>query len=138
MTGEKALRAFRLHPGDDLRKGLEEFVAQHAIEAGAIVTCVGSLSSATLRMADENVTQTLDGPFEIVSLAGTLSVHGSHCHIALSDRNGAVVGGHLAFGCTIYTTAEIVIAAPGNTVFRRIEDPETGFWELVVEAKSAD
>lgn len=132
MNKTKGYHAFRLKPGDDLREALEQYVSDNAIEAAALVTCVGSLTTATLRIADESVTRTLEGPFEIVSLVGTLSVNGSHCHAAVSDREGRVLGGHLAYGCTIFTTAEIVIVALDDLVFERLEDGETGFRELFV------
>lgn len=132
------LKAFRLGPGTDLREGYERQVGEMGIEAGAIVTCVGSLTAATLRMADESVTRSLRGPFEIVSLVGTLSTNGCHCHMSVSDGAGRVVGGHVAYGCTIFTTAEIVVAILQDTVFERIEDAETGFRELAVGMTDAN
>lgn len=89
------LHAFRLKPGSDLREGLEQWINDHGIEAGTIVTCVGSLSTATLRRAAAEATNTFPGPFEIVSLVGTLSINGCHCHVAVADRTGQVVGGIL-------------------------------------------
>lgn len=132
------LKAFRLGPGTDLREGYERQVGKLGIEAGAIVTCVGSLSAATLRMADASITQSLRGPFEIVSLVGTLSTNGCHCHMSVSDGAGGVVGGHVAYGCTIHTTAEIVVAVLEDTVFERLEDADTGFRELTVRSINPD
>lgn len=129
------LQAFRLKPGTDLRKGIEEWIDDNGIEAAALVTCVGSLASATLRMAGKKISSKLQGPFEIVSLVGTLSNNGSHCHVAIADSAGRVLGGHLAYGCAIYTTAEVVIAVLTETVFRRVEDAETGCRELVVQRR---
>ena len=126
------LHAFRLKPGTDLREGLEQWINDNMIEAAALVTCVGSLSTATLRMAAADVTSTLQGPFEIVSLVGTLSKNGCHCHLSVADSTGRVVGGHVAYGCKVYTTAEVVIAVLTETVFQRLADEETGFRELVV------
>jgi predicted DNA-binding protein with PD1-like motif len=76
----------RLKPGQDLRDELEALVKTHHIEAGIVLTCVGSLSRATLRLADENLTKVWDEKFEIVSLTGTLSPEGIHAHISLSDK----------------------------------------------------
>lgn len=36
-----------------------------------------------------------DGPYEIVSLVGTIAVNGPHIHISLSDGTGTTIGGHL-------------------------------------------
>lgn len=129
------LHAFRLKPGFDLRESLEQWINENGIEAAAIVTCVGSLSTATLRMANDKTTTTLQGPFEIVSLLGTLSINGSHCHMAIADSTGRVVGGHVAYGCKIYTTAEIVITVLTEAVFLRLADAETGCRELVVRPR---
>ena len=73
--------------------------------------------------------------FEIVSLTGTVSRHGCHLHMALSDHQGNVVGGHVLEGCEVFTTAEIVIGECVNHVFSREHDEETGFDELVVTTK---
>ena len=47
--------AIRLHPGQDLKKRVIKFCNENKIQAGVILTCVGSLSKATLRLADENI-----------------------------------------------------------------------------------
>ncbi len=70
--------------------------------------------------------------FEIVSLIGTLSDKKCHLHISLSDGDGKVIGGHLKKGCTIYTTAEIVIGELPGLEFTREPDKSTGFVELIV------
>ena len=47
---------------------------------------------AALRLADGTTRQTFEGPLEIVSLAGTLSRHGLHLHVAVADaRAGALL-----------------------------------------------
>lgn len=51
-TSPTRAHALRLRPGDDLRSALLAYVAQHGIEAGAVLTCVGSLTVATLRLAN--------------------------------------------------------------------------------------
>lgn len=124
--------AFRLQPGQDLKVELDHLVQTEKIDAACILTCVGSLSKAVLRFANQNNATTLTGHFEIVSLTGTFSTHGSHYHIAIADKHGNTKGAHLLEGCTIYTTAEIVIGVMANTSFLRILDPQTGFAELEV------
>ncbi|WP_345196444.1 PPC domain-containing DNA-binding protein [Kistimonas scapharcae] len=44
---------FRLTPGDDLFLGMEQFIARNNIRSAAIITCVGSLSKAMIRFADQ-------------------------------------------------------------------------------------
>lgn len=73
-----------------------------------------------------------EGPFEIVSLVGTISQDGSHFHCSLSNQNGEVWGGHLSKGSLIYTTGEIVLGVLEDYILKREFDPETGYPELTV------
>ena len=57
---------FRLKPNQDLFKEIETFVNEKGIEAGSILACVGSLTTATLRLASSVSCDTFKGPFEIV------------------------------------------------------------------------
>jgi predicted DNA-binding protein with PD1-like motif len=127
------LHAFRLLPDQDLKEESNKFVKLKNIKAGFILTCVGSLKTATLRLADENIIKTFEEKFEIVSLVGTLSTSGNHLHVSLADKNGKTIGGHLKTGCLIYTTAEIVIGETDKFKFKREFDEKTGFKELVIE-----
>jgi predicted DNA-binding protein with PD1-like motif len=129
--------ALRLRPGQDLRQQLETFVRQQQIRAGAIVTCVGSLTQATLRLANQEGPSVYCGHFEIVSLVGTLSLNGSHVHLAVADSTGRTLGGHLLDGNVVYTTAELVIGVLDELDFRREPDPTFGYRELTVHPASA-
>lgn len=124
--------AFRLKPGQDLKKELVSYCNTHQLHAATLISGIGSLKVAQLRLADAKVSKTFDGPFEIVSLIGTLSVHGIHLHISISDKDGKVLGGHLLDGCLIHTTAEIVLLESLELKFDRKNDLETGYKELVV------
>ncbi len=136
------VRAFRLAPGADLREELRRIGARHDLRAGVILSCVGSLSAARLRMpgvkGEAEVLQAYAEPMEIVSLVGTLSPDGIHVHIGLSRRDGACVGGHLVSGCIVHTTAELVIGEAEALEFRRRPDPATGFAELTVQPRSTE
>jgi predicted DNA-binding protein with PD1-like motif len=127
-----ATESTRLGPGEDLRAGIEALVRKRHLHAAAIVTCVGSLAHARLRFADAAAASELPGPFEIVSLVGTIGVDGAHLHAALADAQGRVVGGHVAMGCVVFTTAEVVVLALENTAFRRRLDAATGYRELTI------
>lgn len=126
---------FRLLPGQDLKKELVSFTKINNISAGFIVTCVGSLTRATLRLANETIIKDFETKFEIVSLVGTLSQDGVHLHISLSDDTGKTIGGHLMENCVIYSTAEIVIGELEDVIFSRKADAATGFRELFVEKR---
>jgi predicted DNA-binding protein with PD1-like motif len=129
------VHAFRLLPGDDLRVGIQRYVDEHGIEAGWIATGVGSLTELHLRYADRPSGERRSGRFEIVSLVGTVSKHGSHLHLAVSDEHGATLGGHLLDGCKVYTTAELVLGESVEHVFTRERDGSTAWPELVVRRK---
>ena len=124
--------AFRLHPGDDLRRGLVAFAEGRSLGAAFILTVVGSLSRAALRMAGRPETETLTGDFEIVSLVGTLAPDGPHLHLAISDDRGRVTGGHLQEGSIVRTTAEVVLGELEDVTFSRPIDPATGWDELAI------
>lgn len=130
------IHPLRLRPGADLREGIQAYVDEHRIEAGWIVTCVGSLTEYHLRFANQRSGASGRGHFEIVSLVGTVSIHGSHLHLSVSDEQGPTTGGHLLEGNAIYTTAEIVIGESTVHRFVREVDPQTGYQELKVESKS--
>lgn len=125
----------RLHPGEDLRLRLQACLSEVEADAAVIMTCVGSLRCADLRLADESLPGPVDGPFEIVSLLGTLGRGSGHLHIALADAAGRVIGGHVRPGCIVHTTAEVVLGVLPDLIFGRQFDPQTGFDELVVEVK---
>jgi predicted DNA-binding protein with PD1-like motif len=127
--------ALRLKPNQDLKESLKNFVISNNIEAGFILTTVGSLKQATLRFANQNDSKVLQDKFEIVSLVGTLSTHGIHLHISISDKDGKTIGGHLEKGCLIYTTAEIVIGVSEDFIFVRTVDENTGYKELEIQPR---
>jgi len=125
--------AFRLKPGQDLKTEIQKLVNEKQIKAGWIATCAGSLTKYNIRFANQPNGSIDSGHFEIVSLTGTVSVNGSHIHISISDSTGKTIGGHLIEGCTIYTTAEIVILSSNELVFKREKDGTTEWEELQVE-----
>lgn len=125
--------ALRLSPQQDLKAELEDYMQQQNLEAACILTCVGSLTQATLRHANQLSATVYSGHFEIVSLAGLMSKHGAHYHMAIADSRGQTIGGHLMKGCLIYTTAEIVIGVLPQLSFRREPDEATGFRELFIQ-----
>ena len=123
---------FRLKPGQDLFDSINAFAREKHIEAACVLSSVGSLTQATLRFADRLYTTELPGPFEIVGLTGTVSIHGSHMHISISDGDGKTFGGHFESGCKIYTTAEIVLAVFQDVIYKREFADDSGYEELTV------
>ena len=122
--------AIRLRPHSDIRKDLEDLAKRESISAAVILGAVGSLSKVCLRFAGQDHPTELAGKHEILTLSGMLSEAGVHIHISVSDAEGKCTGGHIAYGCEVYTTLEIAIALLPNTTFCRTLDPATGFKEL--------
>ena len=123
---------FRLKAGQDLFDSISLFIRDNHIQAGCILSGVGSLRRAVLRFANQESYSEFEGHFEIVSITGTVSIHGSHLHLSISGEDGKTVGGHLDSGCKIYTTAEIVIAVFEDVVYKREFAEDSGYEELVV------
>jgi uncharacterized protein len=132
---EVKIHAFRLKPGQDLKQEIESYVKQHSIEAGWVMTCVGSVTQYNLRFANQPQGTKDSGHFEIVSVTGTVSIHGSHLHMSISDSTGRTIGGHLLNDNKIYTTAEIVIGEGKQLIFTREKDGTTEWEELQIKQK---
>src|SRR5215213_1253388 len=111
------MHAIRITEGQDLRRAIADFVAKNNLSASAIISAVGSLKKARLRMAGAQNTddgiRDFDGPFEIVSLMG-------------------IPQSTMKEGCIVHTTVELVLASDDRLTFTREVDPATGFDELVI------
>ncbi len=127
----------RLKEGQFFREEIERIVKEKDIRAGVILSAVGGIKNAALRVpkldSGEHIVKQIDGPFELVSCMGTLSPDGCHIHISVSDRDGRCFGGHLKEGCAVFCTIELVIGVIEGVTYRRRMDVETGFEELNVE-----
>lgn len=130
------IHAFRLKPGNDLKKEINSYAKANDIKAAWICCGVGSLTDYNIRFATQPEGSKGSGHFEIVSLIGTVSVNGSHIHISISDNTGRTIGGHLLGNNLIYTTAEIVIQETADFVFTREKDENTKSGELHVGRKN--
>lgn len=135
MEAAAGLRAFalRLAPGEDLRPALERCARERGLAAAFVLAGIGSLRSVGLRCAGQEQGQQLEGPFEILSLCGTLGPDGAHLHIQLADSSGRCRGGHLLAGSPVFTTAELLIAELPGLAFGRRFDPRSGYPELSIE-----
>lgn len=125
-----AFHTVRFTPGTDPRGELERYAMAHGLRAAAVVSAVGSLDTAMIRMADEKESRKIEGPLEVVSLSGTISPDGAHLHISVSDRAGQTIGGHLSAGSMVRTTLEVVLVELADLQFSREQDAETGYKEL--------
>jgi uncharacterized protein len=132
MNTPMQAHALRLSPGEDLRDALTRALHELNMQAAFVIQGIGSLSVAQLRFAGEDNATAIRADLEILTLAGSLSVNGVHLHMAVADSIGRVTGGHVAPGCIVRTTAEIVLALLPEHRFSREHDEATGFPELSI------
>lgn len=128
----------RLPPGCDLRHALES-LARDQFPDGAFVLCgIGSLIDPRLRLAGESEEARYEGPFEILTLSGTVTPQGAHLHMSIASSAGDVRGGHVVYGNVIRTTAEVLLAQAPGWELRRGPDAATGFLELVAHRRQVE
>ena len=130
LRGSVETLALRLLPGSDVRRELESVANKEKISAGVIIGAVGSLSKVCLRLANDNTHTELEGKHEILTLSGTIGEDGVHLHITVANSQGECKGGHVVYGCQVYTTLELVMALIPEVRFKRVFDEATGYKEL--------
>ncbi len=131
------LYPLRLAPGVDLLHSLQHLPIEQGQQAGMVLSGIGSLAGARLRLAGQSSFSTLRGDLEILSLAGSLSTTGAHLHISLAEgTTGRVIGGHLGAGSRVRTTAELLVVWLPEWTFQRVIDAATGCRELQIERRS--
>ncbi len=125
--------AIRLTRGSDLKLEIIKYCKDNNINAGVIVSGVGSLSHLHIRLAEAKDYIDREESYEIVSITGTVSKEDVHIHISVSDNKGNTIGGHLKNGTIIDTTCELVIYELNDYAFTREFDQETGYDELAIK-----
>ncbi|MET0541539.1 MAG: PPC domain-containing DNA-binding protein, partial [Variovorax sp.] len=82
----------RLRPGDDVRRALEHAIARENIAAAFVLSGIGSLRPAMLRLAGAPDNTRIDADTEVLTLSGTLGAAGtsrtSHLHMSVADDQG--------------------------------------------------
>lgn len=127
--------ALRLRKGQDLRASIEKICIDNNINTAVILSGVGSVYEAYIRLANASDYLSKKQELEIVSLTGTISKGNAHLHISLSDETGNVCGGHLEKGCLVYTTCELVLGVLEEYESDRLFDEDTGYDEIVFNRK---
>lgn len=123
-------RPLRLPPGADLRRALETLA--QADGPAFVLAGIGSLNNPRLRLAAAATETALEGPWELITLSGSLTGDGAHLHATVADTRGTVLGGHLAYGNEVRTTAELLLAPLDGWALYRAFDAQTGYPELRV------
>ncbi len=122
-----------------MREFIENCARDEKIDAGVVLSMVGSLKVASIRFAMKPEATVLRGPFEIVSVTGTVCSDGPHIHVSVADSDGKVLAGHLGRGSIVNTTVELVILdISSEWKFERVVDPTSGDRELRCTPKTAE
>lgn len=92
---------------------------QVIISSGSVQDCTYHFVASTAPRA-QNEYRTVKGPSEILSASGIIADGEPHIHIALSNPEKGVYGGHLEKGCRVLYLAEFtVFRYAGATLTRK-------------------
>ena len=126
----------KLEKGDRLIENLAKFCEREKIKAGCLSGIGGAerLEVAYYSLKDKKYHSKIFSrpPFEILSLAGNVSISEGqvkiHAHVAFSDSEFRVYGGHLN-EATVFPMCEIILMPLKKTLERKRDD-ETGLYML--------
>ena len=121
----------RISEGEDLAEAVRKSVEKCGVKAG-IFNLIGSLRKAVIGYYKRGEYQSieLDGPLEIASCTGNISVSNEgeiviHPHIVVANDRGEAFGGHLMNGSIVGVTAELVIVEACGVNLGRAFDEKT-------------
>jgi hypothetical protein len=124
----------RLPQGADLYDEITKIVQRENIRLGRL-HAIGATTHAVVAFYDQDLKKYLPiefpGGLEILNLQGNVSMRDGkpfvHAHILLSDRSGAVYGGHLLQGTKLFA-CELVIDELEGPELVRVSDEPTGLF----------
>ena len=128
----------RLPHGKDLVAAVEDFCAEHSLQA-AVFSIIGAVTSATLGAYDQKqqvyVTVQKREPLEIVHCTGNVSLKNGKCtvhaHGVFADIHCQTIGGHV-FSETLVFAGEIHMQELLGPPMVRTYDEQTGLflWKM--------
>ncbi len=112
--------ALLLESIDDVIKAKNIRDGQVIISSGSVQDCTYHFVASTALKA-QNEFRTVKGPSEILSGSGIIADGEPHIHIALSNPEKGVYGGHLEKGCRVLYLAEFtVFRFAGSALTRKL------------------
>jgi Predicted DNA-binding protein with PD1-like DNA-binding motif len=121
----------RIDRGEEIHEQLKEIALRESIKL-AEVSALGAVDDFTVgvyKVAEKKYyANSFQGPFEIVSLTGTITTmngeYYAHLHMSAGNERGEVFGGHLN-RAMVSATCEMTISVIDGAVERRF-DPDVG------------
>lgn len=121
----------KLHQGQDLKVELDRLAKRRSLKGSHILTCTGSLAKVVLRYSSQSRPLTLQGHFEVVSLAGSLSTVDSHYRLIIDDGERKSSEAQLLEGSIVHTSMKIVIGGIGSINFSLRCSPQKNIKEMI-------
>lgn len=127
-----------LDHGEDVLESLKRIVRAEGIKNGVILNGYGTLnrcrfhSVAAVGFPPKDEFYTVEGPFELLSLSGTIANGEIHVHVEVADKDHAF-GGHLEPGSRVLYLCDVAIAELGDIDMAFEVRPKTGLKLLTVK-----
>ncbi len=137
--------------GGDIKSAIEEVARKENITSGIVLSGIGTLRRAVLRnpktysMPPEVLLIEIDGPVELLSLEGNISIGipeepgaeggesiNVHLHAVVSNKEGRTFGGSVASGNIVWRQVELAIARISGIALRREREEESKLTRLVL------
>lgn len=102
-------------PDEMLLESVRKAVAEKGIRNGAVVSGAGTLKSCRMHYVDhtgfppKDVFCSVEGPLELVALAGVIADGEPHLHVVVSMKDQPARSGHLEDGSQVLYLAEVTI-----------------------------
>lgn len=116
----------RLDENEDLLTAIKEIAEQNKIHTGFFFL-IGTVKKAILGFYKEGRYEPIQvsGPLEIVCCTGNVSLREdgelvAHAHMAVSNEEGQVFGGHLLPGCIVDVTGELALVETPDAKLKRV------------------
>ena len=118
----------RIDKGEEILAKVKELAEKENIKL-ASVSALGAICEFTVGVFDtaekKYISNSFQGPFEIVSLTGTINTMNgefyTHIHMSAGDIKGQVFGGHLN-RAVVSATCEMVVAVTDGRVDRYFDE----------------
>ncbi|MBV8811159.1 MAG: DNA-binding protein [Acidobacteriaceae bacterium] len=104
-----------LDRGASLLESINDVIRSKGIRDGHVIISAGSVQECTYHfvastdLKAQNEYRTVSGPSEILGGGGIIADGEPHVHIALSNPEKGVYGGHLEKGCRVLYLAEFTV-----------------------------